>query len=262
MLSGRRADKVVVSSSGPRWFYAGILLLGVVALLVLGGADVPGLAPIAAPAPAPLTVEFTDVDYGGSTASSGGAANEPDFRERFTKKEHMIPMRDGVKLFVAVYTPKLGADGLPPPPMPMLLSRTPYSCSPYGEDQYPTGRSRGEMQHYFEEGWIFVRCDVRGRYASEGLFVQMTPHIDEKLSSSDVDESSDTYDTIEWLVQNVPNNNGRAGIMGISCKSERFCAAVALSLTRKPRRPRLLLRRRHGRQSPGAEGRVAAGAHH
>ena len=90
----------------------------------------------------------------------------------------------------------------------------------------------------------------------------MTPHIDEKLSSSDVDESSDTYDTIEWLVQNVPNNNGRAGIMGISCKSESFCAAVALSLTRKPRRPRLLLRRRHGRQSPGAEGRLAAGAHH
>ena len=72
------------------------------------------------------------------------------------------------------------------------------------------------MQHYFDEGWIFVRADVRGRYASEGLFVQMTPHVDDKLSDSDIDESSDTYDTIEWLVNNVPNNNGRVGIMGIS----------------------------------------------
>ena len=70
------------------------------------------------------------------------------------------------------------------------------------------------------------------------------------------------YDTVEWLTTNVPNNNGRVGIMGISCKSKKFRAAVAPSLTRKPRRPRLLLRRGHGRQSPGAEGRVAAGAHH
>ena len=118
---------------------------------------------------------------------------------------------------VAVYTPKAqGFAAEPQAPMPMLMSRTPYSCAPYGEDQFPTGQSRGDMQHYFDEGWIFVRADVRGRYASEGLFVQMTPHIDDKLSDTDIDESSDTYDTIEWLVNNVPNNNGRVGIMGIS----------------------------------------------
>eukprot|EP01051_Picozoa_sp_SAG22_P027941 SAG22_NODE_9609_length_579_cov_1.402083_1_plen_93_part_10 len=71
------------------------------------------------------------------------------------------------------------------------------------------------MQHYFDEEWIFVRADVRGRYGSEGTFVQMTPHIDNKQSDADIDESSDTYDMIEWLVTNIPNNNGRVGIMGI-----------------------------------------------
>jgi hypothetical protein len=60
---------------------------------------------------------------------------------------------------------------------------------------------------------MYVRQDVRGRYGSEGIFQHMTPHIDDKKSDTDVDESSDTYDTIEWLVNNIPNNNGRVGIM-------------------------------------------------
>ena len=131
-----------------------------------------------------------------------------------------------------------------------------------GADTYPAGQAGGDMKRYTKECWMFVRQDVRGRYGSEGTFRHMTPHIDDKKDETDVDESSDTYDTVEWLTTNVPNNNGRVGIMGISCKSEKFCPSVALSLTRKPRRPRLLLRRRHGRQSPGAEGRLAAGAHH
>ena len=222
MISGRPSTPVMVGRA-PRWFYAGVLVLGAAAILMLGlsgsgsggsftyGGTAP--PPPAPPAPvvAPLTVEVNQAP--GATTP----VDEPDFREMFTKREHMIPMRDGVRLYVAIYSPKAqGFAAELPAPMPMLMSRTPYSCAPYGEDQFPTGQSRGEMQHYFDEGWIFVRADVRGRYASEGLFVQMTPHIDDKRTSSDIDESSDTYDTIEWLINNVPNNNGRVGIMGIS----------------------------------------------
>ena len=117
------------------------------------------------------------------------------------------------------------------------------------------------MKRYTKECWMFVRQDVRGRYGSEGTFRHMTPHIDDKKDETDVDESSDTYDTVEWLTTNVPNNNGRVGIMGISCKSKTFRAAVALSLTRKPRRPRLLFCRRHDRQPPEAGLRIAPGPH-
>ena len=128
-----------------------------------------------------------------------------------------------------------------------------------GADTYPAGQAGGDMKRYTKECWMFVRQDVRGRYGSEGTFRHMTPHIDDKKDETDVDESSDTYDTVEWLTTNVPNNNGRVGIMGISCKSEKFRAAVAPSLTRKPRRPRLLLRRRHDRQPPEAGLRIAPG---
>eukprot|EP01050_Picozoa_sp_SAG11_P034039 SAG11_NODE_11845_length_735_cov_1.207547_1_plen_225_part_10 len=202
----------VLVGRAPRWFYIGILALGAIALLLLGtggfASDEPegsARAPIAAGptlGAAPTGAVVVELD---GSAPVDSTRSEPDFRERFTKREHMVPMRDGVRLYVAVYTPKASAlAAAPPPPMPLLMSRTPYSCAPYGEDQFPAGQSRGELKNYFEEGWIFVRCDVRGRYASEGTFVQMTPHIDQKLSSSDIDESSDTYDTIEWLVNNVP----------------------------------------------------------
>jgi len=94
------------------------------------------------------------------------------------------------------------------------MLRTPYSCRPYGEDKYPSRLLPG--RHLSEKGYIFVYQDVRGRFMSEGKFVNMRPHIDVKRSKTDVDESSDTYDTIDWLVKNVPNNNGRAGMWGIS----------------------------------------------
>jgi putative CocE/NonD family hydrolase len=130
-------------------------------------------------------------------------------KEHYTKYEYRIPMRDGVRLFTAVYVPKDTWR-----PYPFLINRTPYSVAPYGVDQYR--KQLGPSPDFDQAGYIFVMQDVRGRYMSEGTFVEMTPHIDNKKSNKDVDESSDLYDTIDWLLKNVPNNNGKAGIWGIS----------------------------------------------
>jgi putative CocE/NonD family hydrolase len=127
----------------------------------------------------------------------------------FTKIERMIPMRDGVKLFTAIYFPD-NASGK----FPILIERTPYSCSPYGENKHRSQLGPGKL--FANEAYIYVYQDVRGRYMSEGKFEEMTPYIKNKKSNKDVDESSDTYDTIEWLLKNVNNNNGRVGIYGIS----------------------------------------------
>jgi len=131
----------------------------------------------------------------------------------YTKYEFRIPMRDGKRLFTAVYVPKLGAfkeSG----PYPFLMDRTPYSVSPYGEDQYP--KHLGPSEEFEKGAYIFVYQDVRGRYMSEGDFVEMRPHIDNKKGTQDVDDASDTYDTIEFLLKHVSNNNGKVGIWGIS----------------------------------------------
>jgi len=135
----------------------------------------------------------------------------PDFdlREHYTKYEYRIPMRDGVKLFTAVYVPKDAAT-----PYPFLMVRTPYSVAPYGPDEYGASPSPAEI--FTKAGYIFVMQDVRGRNLSEGTFIEETPHRAEKHGPADVDESSDTYDTVEWLLQHVPNNNGRVGLWGIS----------------------------------------------
>jgi putative CocE/NonD family hydrolase len=132
-----------------------------------------------------------------------------DVKEHYTKYEFRVPMRDGVKLFTSVYVPKDSSR-----PYPILISRTPYSVAPYGVDQYRT--QLGPSPDFDRAGYIFVYQDVRGRFMSEGTFTEMRPHIDVKKSSKDVDDSSDLYDTIDWLLKNVPNNNGRAGIWGIS----------------------------------------------
>ena len=132
-----------------------------------------------------------------------------DVREHYTKYEYSIPMRDGKKLFTAVYVPKDGSKAYP-----FLMDRTPYSVAPYGVDNYRT--SVGPSEAFEKAGYIFVYQDVRGRYMSEGTFIEMRPHIGHKASNNDVDESTDTYDTIEWLLKNVANNNGRVGIWGIS----------------------------------------------
>lgn len=141
-------------------------------------------------------------------AGQGGVGGDA-YRARFEKREVAIPMRDGVKLFTAIYTPRGGSGSFP-----ILLTRTPYSAAPYGPDAYP--RMLGPGPAFADAGYIFVTQDVRGRYRSEGRFEHMTPHKPVKRSSRDVDESSDTYDTIEWLLQHVPRHNGRVGLWGIS----------------------------------------------
>jgi len=130
-----------------------------------------------------------------------------DVHEHYSKFEYRIPMRDGVKLFTAVYVPKDQSQ-----PWPFLLNRTPYSVAPYGEDNYPARLAPLELM---SAGYIFVAQDVRGRNMSEGVFIEETPYKENK-GPRDVDETTDMHDTIEWLLKNVPNNNGNVGIWGIS----------------------------------------------
>jgi hypothetical protein len=132
-------------------------------------------------------------------------------KEHFTKKDVYITMRDGIKLFTSVYIPK---DASKENKYPIMMQRTCYSIAPYGETKYPG--SLGPSQYMMKEGYIFVYQDVRGRYKSEGTWTNMTPVIDNKKSKTDVDEGSDTYDTIDWLIKNVTGNNGRVGQWGIS----------------------------------------------
>lgn len=146
---------------------------------------------------------------GGASAQSKPDAPEFDVKAHYTKYEYRIPMRDGVHLFTSVYVPKDSSRAYP-----FLIDRTPYSVGPYGVDEYRT--QLGPSPDFDRAGYIFVLQDVRGRYMSEGQFVEMRPHIDNKKSNKDVDDASDLYDTIDWLLKNIPNNNGNAGIWGIS----------------------------------------------
>ena len=118
-------------------------------------------------------------------------------------------MRDSCTLYTAVYTPRDTTHLYP-----ILLTRTPYGCAPYGAEAYPSGL--GPSRGFVSEKLIFVEQDVRGQYMSDGTFVNMTPHRATKRSSNDVDESSDTYDTVDWLIKNIPFNNGRVGMWGVS----------------------------------------------
>jgi putative CocE/NonD family hydrolase len=132
-------------------------------------------------------------------------------RAHYAKYEYRIPMRDGVRLFTAVYVPNdAGAERR----YPFLLFRTPYSVAPYGIDRYAP--RLGQTDAYERDGFIFVAQDVRGAHMSEGEFVNVRPHIAKKRGSTDVDESTDTHDTISWLLRNVPHNNGKVGQWGIS----------------------------------------------
>ena len=134
---------------------------------------------------------------------------ESYLRLHYDKREHKVKVRDGVELFTAVYSPKDTTRTYP-----ILMKRTPYSVAPYGEDKYPA--SLGPSEHFARAGYIFVNQDVRGRFLSGGQFEQVTPHLPKKSKPTDIDESTDTYDTIQWLVANVPNHNGRVGMYGIS----------------------------------------------
>jgi len=128
----------------------------------------------------------------------------------YDKHEYMIPMRDGVKLFTAVYTPKDTTQSYP-----ILMTRTPYSSAPYGKTMFPPFVG-SQAEKFARDGYIIVSQDVRGRFMSEGTFLNVRPQIENKRSPQDVDESSDTYDTVDWLIKNIRHNNGRVGIYGIS----------------------------------------------
>ncbi|MCP9751121.1 CocE/NonD family hydrolase [Ferruginibacter sp. HRS2-29] len=135
--------------------------------------------------------------------------NPNTVKENYTKKDTLISMRDGTRLYTVIYTPKDVSQKYP-----ILMERTPYSAGPYGDTSYP--RRIGPNPTLMNEKYIFVYQDVRGRYMSEGTNLEMTPYIPNKKSKKEVDESSDTYDTIDWLLKNIKNNNGRVGLYGIS----------------------------------------------
>ncbi len=137
-----------------------------------------------------------------------------DPREHYTKYEYRVPMRDGKTLFTAVYVPKDTGQG--GKAYPLLMNRTPYGCGPYGVDRLEGLRQLAPNEDFLKAGYIFVCQDVRGRFQSEGEFIEMTPARDLKKSPADVDESSDTHDSVQWLITHVAGNNGRVGLWGIS----------------------------------------------
>ncbi|MAM28413.1 MAG: X-Pro dipeptidyl-peptidase [Flavobacteriaceae bacterium] len=136
------------------------------------------------------------------------AQEETYVKDNYNKTETYITMRDGTRLFTAIYSPKDTSKSYP-----MLLKRTPYSCRPYGEDQFASKIAPNEFM--MKDGYIVVYQDVRGRWMSEGTYDNMRAYIPNKTGDQ-FDEASDTYDTIDWLVKNVPNNNGNVGTWGIS----------------------------------------------
>ncbi len=142
----------------------------------------------------------------GTIAAEPALVNaQADSSSPFTRTDAMVPMRDGIKLFTRIHVFK-DTHG----PLPMLLLRTPYGIDGRAERQFKT-----YLRDLVEDGYIFVSQDIRGRYKSEGQFVMTRPPRD-KSDSKSIDEASDTYDSIEWLLKNVPNNNGRVGMLGIS----------------------------------------------
>ncbi len=149
-------------------------------------------------------------------ARLNGQVDPAEFiRQNYVKSEHRIAMRDGVELHTTVYRPRDNSKAYP-----FLLNRTPYSCQPYGE---PMSGRLGPSRYMEQDGYIFVKQDVRGRWNSAGTYDNMRPHVP---GESAIDESSDTWDTIEWLLKNIPGNNGRVGITGISYPG--FYSAAAL----------------------------------
>lgn len=142
--------------------------------------------------------------------SMGAIAQNKDsiwFQGNYNKTEYRIPMRDGSLLWTVAYTPKDTSKTYP-----MLLMRTPYSCAPYGKDTFP---SRVRYARMMREGYIFVQQDVRGRWMSEGEFVDVRPFNPDKKGTA-FDEASDTYDTADWLLSHIRHHNGRIGVLGIS----------------------------------------------
>ena len=178
-------------------------------LLAASGCAHETAEPSAAPScPAPVSCDDPSAATPDPEASEEGSAW---VAAHFDKRELRIPMRDGKTLFTSVYTPKRAPGD--ETRFPILFKRTPYSVGPYGESEFPA--SLGPSEALMRSGYIFVYQDVRGRFMSEGEFVNMRPHIDAKQGAQ-IDEASDTWDSIEWLVNNLPHNNGKVGMWGIS----------------------------------------------
>ena len=131
-------------------------------------------------------------------------------RDNYYKIERMIPMRDGIKLFTAFYIPKDSTEK-----HPILFNRTPYTCSPYGEDKFNPRIYETYWLNYLKEGYIIAIQDVRGQWMSEGEYVDVRPFNPAK-KGKEFDEASDTYDAIDWMINNLPGNNKRVGVFGIS----------------------------------------------
>jgi len=131
-------------------------------------------------------------------------------RDNYYKIERMVPMRDGISLFTAFYIPKSTAEK-----HPILMNRTPYSCRPYGENEFNPRLYSSYWFNYLKEGYIIAIQDVRGKYMSEGVFEDVRPFNTTK-KGKEIDEASDTYDAIEWMINNLPDNNKRVGAFGIS----------------------------------------------
>jgi putative CocE/NonD family hydrolase len=145
-------------------------------------------------------------------ASFSIAQHEQDsawIKANYSKMEYKVPMRDGVKLFTTVYIPHDKSES-----HAFLMMRTPYSCAPYGQE-FSARLWSGHWRYYTRENYIIVVQDVRGRWMSEGEFVDVRP-FNKNKTGNEIDEASDTYDAITWLLKNIPNNNGRVGIFGIS----------------------------------------------
>jgi putative CocE/NonD family hydrolase len=145
-------------------------------------------------------------------------------KDNYQKFEYSIPMRDGKKLFTSVYIPKDQSKQYP-----IMMDRTCYSVAPYGLDKYK--QSLGPSSLFLHDSYIFVYQDVRGRWMSEGVYEEMTPEQEVHKTSKDVDEATDTFDTINWLLKNIHNNNGKVGVWGISYPG--FYTTTAL-LSRHP----------------------------
>jgi putative CocE/NonD family hydrolase len=155
------------------------------------------------------SLSFTSCSETQKNEADGATNNDSYVEDHFNKKEVTIEMRDGIKLHTTIYSPKDTSQAYP-----ILLKRTPYSCKPYGANEYPA--NIGPNKYMMKQGYIVVYQDVRGRWMSEGTYDNMRAYMPDKQSEKDIDESSDTYDTIDWLVKNVNNNNGKVGTWGIS----------------------------------------------
>jgi uncharacterized protein len=156
-----------------------------------------------------LPLKFSLVVFILAFSSYSYSQSSDRLKEKYDKQEVYITMRDGVKLFTSVYTPKNTSVA-----HPVLLNRTPYNIEPGGPKSFNIFMQLYER--YTSDEYIMVFQDVRGKYMSEGIYEDIRPVLPEKKSNKDIDETTDTWDTVDWLIKNIKNNNGNVGIFGIS----------------------------------------------